>query len=202
MFTIGEEFTTAITNIFIMLISLYSFIKLRKENISTYWKRFFFLLTIDGLLGFIIHGINLNQNIIDILWLFLLIGFSLTINNLLFFYLEKVIKVTKKHFIILTILIYLILFLEAIFKVEFLFTFMAYCIISLLIVIFINLKYKKNIYILIGIILQFIGGAFIFDQNFLIKIIFYFDQNGIYHFFMMISCILFYLGCKKEKELL
>ena len=80
----GYELLTGLTNILILIVSLYSFIKLKRLNYNKYWLSFYMFLVVGSLLGFIIHSFNINDKIVNILWIILLFIFICIINSLLF----------------------------------------------------------------------------------------------------------------------
>lgn len=205
MFTSGCELVTGLTNIIISLVSLYSFVKLRnKNNVNILWKLFFLCVFFDGIFGFIIHGINFNQNIVDNLWIILSLMFCITINILLTIFLNEIRIKSKKFNIlstfILTFLVYLIIFIETIIGIDFLLTFIIYAALCLFVIVciivykYIKSKNNAHKYFILGILFQIIGGIILitFKSN-----LFYFDKNGIYHMFMILNIIMFYLGVNK-----
>ena len=66
MFRSDYELLTGITNLFILIVSLYSFIRLKRINYNKYWLSFYMFLIVGSLLGFIIHSFNINDKIVNI----------------------------------------------------------------------------------------------------------------------------------------
>ena len=77
--TSGYELSTSITNILIFLVSLYGFITIKKDKL---WKLFFLLMSIDSLMGVIVHGLVMTIELNTILWIIMAILFTITINTL------------------------------------------------------------------------------------------------------------------------
>lgn len=197
IFTNGCELSTAITNLLIASAAIYSFINTKDKS----WKTFFMLLAGDGILGFIIHGISFTQHTVDLLWLLLLVLFSFTINVLLTIFLRKRFNIPKYLTIFLTAALYIILFIEAMLKIEFLYTFIAYacvCLILILIMSIKNIKNNKYYYLFIlGFVAQLLGAIFLLDKTSHMHLIWNFDKNGIYHIYMVFTTLYFYLGAKR-----
>lgn len=185
--TSGYELSTALTNLIIAFTSFYAFIRINKKN--KLWELFFLLIGIDGMLGFFIHGISYSKETIDVLWYVLSLLFCISVNTLLaIFFIKK----KKISFIILSSLfVYLLLFIETVNGIDFLFTFIIYACVSLLSISYSAIK-NKNKYIIYGIIFQIIGGIFLIGKINLNIL----DKNGIYHLFMVGTVIMFYLSNK------
>ena len=66
MFRSGYELLTGLTNILILIVSLYSFIRLKRLNYNKYWLSFYMFLIVGSLFGFIIHSFNINDKIVNI----------------------------------------------------------------------------------------------------------------------------------------
>lgn len=188
MFRSDYELLTGITNLFILIVSLYSFIRLKRINYNKYWLSFYMLLGLGSLLGFIIHSFNINDRIVSILWIILLFIFICIINSLLFSEYKY-----NKYIVFISILFYIFLVVEAIFNMDYIITFVIYVCINFIFIIKSYIK-NKRYYYLYSIIIQIIGGLLLISRN--IKI-WYLDHNGIYHIFMMITIILFYISNKK-----
>lgn len=188
MFRSDYELLTGITNLFILIVSLYSFIKLKRINYNKYWLSFYMFLIVGSLLGFIIHSFNINDKIVSILWIILLFIFICIINSLLFSEYKY-----NKYIVFISILFYIFLVVEAIFNMDYIITFVIYVCINFIFIIKSYIK-NKRYYYLYSIIIQIIGGLLLISRN--IKI-WYLDHNGIYHIFMMITVILFYISNKK-----
>lgn len=188
MFRSDYELLTGITNLFILIVSLYSFIRLKRINYNKYWLSFYMLLGLGSLLGFIIHSFNINDKIVSILWIILLFIFICIINSLLFSEYKY-----NKYIVFISILFYIFLVVEAILNMDFIITFVIYVCINFIFIIKSYIK-NKRYYYLYSIIIQIIGGLLLISRN--IKI-WYLDHNGIYHIFMMITIILFYISNKK-----
>ena len=84
MFRSGYELTTGLTNLLILFSSLYCFVKLKNINYNKYWLLFYIFLMLGGFLGFVIHSFNINDLIVNILWIILLFIFICIIDSLLF----------------------------------------------------------------------------------------------------------------------
>lgn len=188
MFRSGYELLTGLTNILILIVSLYSFIRLKRLNYNKYWLSFYMFLIVGSLFGFIIHSFNINDKIVNILWIILLFIFICIINSLLFSEYKY-----NKYIVFISISFYIFLVVEAILNMNFIITFIIYVFINFIFIVKSYIK-NKRYYYLYGIIIQIIGGILLISRN--IKI-WYLDHNGIYHIFMMITIILFYISNKK-----
>ncbi len=185
IFTSGYELTTAITNALIFIVSLFCVIKIKNNKL---WKLFFILMCIDSFLGVIVHGIVMSNKVNDILWVILTLFFTLTVNTLLCIYL----KLSYKHIAILSILLAIVLFIQMMMNFNYLLTFDFYALFILLICTYFIIKdwNKGSIWIIIGFILQVIGGILMICKV-KAKII---NHNGIYHLFMVMTLICLYKG--------
>ncbi|MBR6133656.1 MAG: hypothetical protein IKQ29_02935 [Bacilli bacterium] len=193
--TSGYELSTAITNLFIFITSIFIFIKVKNNN---RWNLFYLFLILDSFMGIIVHGISMSNNINNILWIILYILFSITFNLLLYIFCNMKLK----NVFILSILIFIIMFI--IFSISIKYNIknldniviLLYALLLVLISLYniIKSNYIYKYYYIIGIIIQIIGIIPIF-----IKLnIGYFNYNGICHIFSNITIILLYLGIKKE----
>lgn len=182
--TSGYELTTSITNIFIFVVSIICFFKIKKNNL---WKFFFLLMSIDSFLGVIVHGIVMSQKTNDILWVILSLCFTFTVNTLFCLFLN----LKHRHIVILSILLSTLLLTQMIYGFDYLLTFTLYVLIIILICIYYSLKNKLY---LIGFLIQIIGGILMLCKC-KISII---NHNGICHIFMAIALIFLYLGSKKD----
>ena len=187
--TSGFELTTAITNVFIFIVSIYGFFKIKN---NTLWKLFYLFVSIDSFLGTIIYGFIMTNSANIILWLILAIFFTLTINTFLIIFLNYKIK----HLIIFSILLSILMLVEIHFGLNFILTFTLYVLLALIIctykIIKSNKKNKK--YFLLGITSQFIGGIIMLSKLELS----YLNHNGLYYIFMVLSMLFFLAGIEKE----
>lgn len=198
--TSGFELTTAITNIFIALLALFVFIKLKnKKFIDEKWKLFFLLLFFAGTLGVIIHGILMKDIIKKILWIILSFVFGIIINLLLIIFLNK--KHNKyglKEVFLLTFCIYIILLVEILFNINFVPTYTIYAGFcgGLITYLIIKDSIKNNKYFLVGLAFQYLGAVIILLKKVLPFYIL--NHNGIYHLCMCFTIIFFYINLKKR----
>ena len=187
--TTGYELTTALTNIIIFATSFFSYIKTKKTK---YWKLFFLFMSIDSFLGVIVHGIKMSTSLNNILWIILLINFAITINILLAIFL----KYKTRHIIILSMLLIIMLMVHLSLNINFILSFTMYVLLVLILCIYYlfksNIKNKK--YFIIGFIIQIIGGIIMLSKIHLMML----DHNGVYHLFMTLTIIFFYLGVNKK----
>lgn len=202
IFTSGYELGTAITNILIFLTSIYAYYKCNCKN--KLWKLFFLSMICASLFGTIIHGIVMSENIKLVLWILLSLIFSITINILLTIFLKIYNhKIKNRIGIILTIILYTVIIIEYIVKIDFLDTFIIYACISLLLILmicikeYINCKDKKYLLFIFGIVSQIIGGIFLIIKTFKFDALML-DKNGLYHIFMVLTVIFFYKGALKK----
>ena len=189
MFTSGFELTTAITNILIFIVSFYAY----KNTNDRLWKLFFGLVSIDAFIGTIVHGIVMSELVNNILWIILSLFFTVTVNTILAIFIKKDIK-----FILLSsIVLSLILLLEMALGLDYIFTFVMCVLIVLLIGIVVIIKNKPiNIYILLGIVIELLGGLPYFLRLKILGL----NHNGIIHLFLVITELFFYIGVKKIKS--
>lgn len=185
------EIYTAITNLIIFIVASVIFFKIKNNR---YFKLFYLLIAIAGFMGVIIHGVAFSPSIIKLLWAILSFIFSLIINLLLIIFINNK-KYTIKHVILLSIVLYIIFFVESILKIDFLLTFIIYALIVIIILFYLSFKNKMSKFIIIGLIVQILGGIFQFYDNFHI---YYFDNNGIYHIALLVTIAMFYLDIKKD----
>ena len=188
MFRSGYELTTGLTNLLILFSSLYCFVKLKNINYNKYWLLFYIFLMLGGSLGFVIHSFNINDLIVNILWIILLFIFICIIDSLLFTEYKF-----NKYIVICSILLYLFMIVEVILNKDFIITFVIYVCTNLLFIIISFIRNKKYYY-LSALLFQVIGGLILINRN---TKMFYLDHNGIYHLFMMFTVIGFYVGNKK-----
>lgn len=195
--TNGSELITGLTNLIIMLTTLVILFKFKRLKIDNkkIWYIFYISVIVDSLLGFVIHSFLWNSEVVNILWIVLSFIFCITLNSLLF----TVIKYSSvSKLLIISIVMYLIFVIETLNGIDFLLTFI---LITLFYIVYILWFYihryvktctKKDRFYIISIIFQIIGGLFLlFKVN-----IFYFDKNGIYHMFMVLTIIFMFLGNK------
>ncbi len=185
--TTGYELMAAITNLVIFITSVIILFRIKNKT----WNLFYKFISIDAFLGVIIHGIEMSKTINDLLWVILLMLFTITFNTLLYIFVtQKLKKIT-----ILSILISIILIIELLLDWNYIITFIIYAIIIVLISIYFMFKnnYRNKFYFLIGIIIQFIG----IIPTFLKIGIGNFNHNCITHTFTLITIIIFYIGIKK-----
>lgn len=101
----------------------------------------------------------------------------------------------------MSIVMYLIFVIETICGIDFLLTFILIALFYILYILWFYIhRYaktctKKDIFYLISIFSQIIGGLFLLFKV-KVNIIFSFDKNGIYHMFMILTIIFMYLGNK------
>ncbi|MBR4178841.1 MAG: hypothetical protein IKR57_05810 [Bacilli bacterium] len=187
--THGYDLTTAITNLFIFVTSVYGFIKIKDKK----WKLFYLFMSIDSLLGALVHGIYLSMETSLILWLILAVFFTITINTLFSIFL----KFKIRYIIILSVLLSILVIVQLHFDFNFILTFALYVLVVILICIYHLFKdtYPNKNYFIYGFISQVIGGIIMLSK---IKISIL-DHNGIYHLFMVLTLIFFYIGITKKK---
>jgi hypothetical protein len=188
-FTNGYELTTALTNILIFIVSIYSYLNTKDKK----WKLFFLLLTIDSFLGVIVHGIVMSITLHNILWVILTILFVLSTNTLLTIFVD----IKSKIAVLLSIALSIILLIEFYLGIKFLLTFTMYTlIVSIITFIFMikNNNYKNKIYFILAYISQVIGGIFLLSNIELWLL----NHNGFYHIFMALTILFFYIGIKKQ----
>lgn len=193
MITSGYELTTAITNIFIFVVSLYALINIK---IDKKWKFFFFLMTIDSFLGVVAHGIVMSKTVYDLLWMLLSIIFTITINTMFCIFM----KYKFKYIIYLSLLLSIPLIIQVIVDADYILTFVVYTIMIFILSMYSVYKHGDDTkkWFLIGFIVQFIGGILMLSRVKLVSL----NHNGICHLFMVIALILFYIGIRKKEDIL
>ena len=78
MLTGGYELTTAITNLIIFITSVFCYTRIKNNKL---WKMFYLLMCLDSFMGVIVHGLNINNTVLNVLWIILSILFTITINT-------------------------------------------------------------------------------------------------------------------------
>ncbi len=189
-FTKGYELTTSLTNIVIFIVSLYSVLMIKNKK----WKLFFILMSINSLLGTIVHGIELNSVLKDAIWNILSILFVFTIN----LFLSIFMNIKMKHFMYLSVITSIILIVLYYLDMNFLLVYTFYVLLIIILSFYKILKSKLNNkkYFIIGYIVQIIGGVLLLMRVHLN----YLNYNGIYHLFMALTLVFFYLGVQVDKE--
>lgn len=198
IFTENYEFVTALTNILITIVASIACYKLNKNIKNRKWVIFFLLFAICGLMGTIIHGITFKDTYLKILWMILSLIFTFTVTTLVYI-LKNNKKSTYRNIIFTSVLIYLIFFFESIAGIDFLLSFIIYAGICLVYSLYLLIRNGiiKNIFLIIAILIQIIGGIFLL---FSIKIpSLMIDENSIYHLFTVISLIFFYIGAYQKR---
>lgn len=198
IFTTGYEFMTAITNIIITMLSCYVCYKLNRNVKNRKWVFFFLLLSVAGFMGVLIHGIAFKKAYIRALWFILSLIFTLAITTLVYLFVNNK-KYGYRNIIITSIIVYLVFFLEMVAEIDFLTTFIIYaalCIIFSLIIL-IRRGIKENIYFIIALLIQIIGGIFLLLSIRIPKLLL--DENSIYHLFMFVSIIFLSIGAYKKR---
>ena len=71
--TSGYELTTSITNIFILIFSIFGYVEIKDKR----WNFFFLCMILDSFIGTIVHGIVMSEQVYNLLWVFLAICFTL-----------------------------------------------------------------------------------------------------------------------------
>ncbi len=190
MLTGGYELTTAITNLIIFITSVFCYTRIKNNKL---WKMFYLLMCLDSFMGVIVHGLNINNTVLNVLWIILSILFTITINTLLCIFL----KFKYKYIYILSVILSIILITFLLLNLDYILAFVLYVLVSFIVIGYFLIKNysKKDKLILIGFIVQLIGGILM-----LCKMKFWIlDYNGICHLFTTATLILFYLGIKRDK---
>ena len=188
--TTGIELTTAISNIFILVVSILGLIKIKKDGL---WRLFFILMTMASAMGVIVHGIAMSIEMNIILWIILSIIFTFTINTFLVIFL----KFKIKHIIILSVLLTIFMLVQIYFDLDFILSFTLYVLLIVIISFYYLLKdkeIKNKKYFIAAFLVTLIGGSTVFTD---IKI-YSLNHNGIAHIFLAIALLLFIIGLKKE----
>lgn len=200
--TSGSELITGLINLIIMFTTLVVFLRFRKFNVrnNKIWSIFYLSVIVDSFIGFIIHSFMWNSEVVNILWIILSFVFCITLNSLLFTVTHE--KYVNKMFIV-SVCLYLIFIIETICGIDFLLTFIIICLFYILYILwfyihrYLKMCAKKDIFYIIALVLQVIGGIFLLMDthvNFLVQ----FDKNGIYHVFMIFTIITLYFGNKYD----
>ena len=186
--TSGYELTTSITNIFILIFSIFGYVEIKDKR----WNFFFLCMILDSFIGTIVHGIDMSELVYNLLWVFLAICFTMTINTLLGIYLNLKIR----HIVYLSIIITFLIFIEMLFEIDFIFTFSMYVLLVLIICLYKIIKSSiiDNIWFLMGFLFEIIGGIFMLSKIKMSII----NHNGIYHIFTVIALLCFYIGVNKN----
>lgn len=188
MITSGYELVTAFTNILLLIVSLFGYIKIKDKS----WKLFYLLISIDSFLGVIVHGIVMSKTINDLLWVLLSILFTITINMFLIIFM----KFKFKHVIIMSIILSIVMIIQLFLNMNFLLTFVIYIIAIFIMSTYFIIKnnYKNKNIILFGFLVQLIGGILL-----LCRVSFgLFNYNCICHTFTFLTLIILYIGIQKK----
>lgn len=188
--TTGIELTTAISNIFILVVSILGLIKIKKDGL---WRLFFILMTMASAMGVIVHGIAMSIEMNTILWIILSIIFTFTINTFLVIFM----KFKIKHIIILSVLLTVFMLVQIYFDLDYILSFTLYVLLIVIISFYYLLKdkeIKNKKYFIAAFLVTLIGGSTVFTD---IKI-YSLNHNGIAHIFLAIALLLFIIGLKKE----
>ena len=186
--TNGYELTKSLTNIVILIISLGSYFNTYNKK----WKLFFLLLIIDSLLGAIVHGIVISNIVKTVIWTMLSISFVCSVHMLLNIF----VNIKLKYCIYLSIVMSIILLILYYLKYNFLLVFTWYVLLIMIISFYYIIKnnYKNKIYYILAYIAQLIGGILL-----LCKVNYsYLNYDGIYHLFMALTVLFFYIGVNKN----
>ena len=188
--TTGYEITTAITNVFVCLVSLYALLHIKKDK---KWKIFFLLMTINSFLGIVAHGIEMSKQTNDMLWALLSITFTITINTMFCIFM----KYKPKYILYLSLLVSIPMIIQLIFDIDYLLTFDIYTIMVFILSMYALITgddESKKIF-LYAFVVQFIGGILMLCKCKLLVL----NHNGICHVFMVVALIMFYIGIKKKE---
>ena len=186
--TNGYELTKSLTNIVILIISLGSYFNTYNKK----WKLFFLLLIIDSLLGAIVHGIVISNIVKTVIWTMLSISFVCSVHMLLNIF----VNIKLKYCMYLSIVMSIILLILYYLKYNFLLVFTWYVLLIMIISFYYIIKnnYKNKIYYILAYIAQLIGGILL-----LCKVNYsYLNYDGIYHLFMALTVLFFYIGVNKN----
>ena len=189
--TTGYELTTAISNLCIFIVSVFGLINIKKDNL---WKLFFLLMTIDSFFGVIVHGVVMSTKVNNILWIILTIMFAITVNIIFSIFMNF----KYKYVLIFTIGLGVILLVQLALNMNYLLTFTIYAILSVIISISYYLIKNKGqrLWFALGFITPLVGAVPLLLKAKVGMI----NHNGIYHYFMMVSLIFFYIGVKKKEK--
>ena len=188
--TTGIELSTAISNIFILIVSIIGLIKLKKEGL---WKLFYLLMTIASAMGVIVHGLRMSIEMNVILWIILSIVFAFTINTFFVIFL----KFEMKHIIILSVLLTIFILVQIYFDLDYILSFSIYIFLIAFISFYYLLKdkqFKNKKYFIAGFLVAIVGGSTVFTNVQILGL----NHNGIAHIFLAIALLLFIIGLKKE----
>lgn len=186
--TSGYELTTSITNVFILIFSIFGYIEIKDKR----WNFFFLCMILDSFIGTIVHGFVMSDSVNNVLWVLLAICFTMTVNTLLGIYTNLRIR----HIIYLSIIVTFLIFIEMIFGIDFILSFTMYVLLVLLICLYKIIKSGiiENIWFLMGFLFEIIGGIFMLSKIKMSII----NHNGIYHIFTVITLLCFYIGVNKN----
>ena len=189
IFTSGFEMSTSITNVFILMVSLYGAITIKKDKL---WRLFFVFMSIDSFMGVIAHGIQMSKTVNDIMWVIMTILFAITVNIIFGIFS----KCKTKYITILSIILSIVLLIEFALDMYFLYTFDVYIIIIVLLSIYFLIKndIKNKKLIIAGLSILFIAGYILFSKT-TIGIL---NYNGLAHIILTITLIIFIIANKKH----
>lgn len=208
--TIPIEQTTAITDFLLGIlyavsaVGIYRF-GIRKDKIKTYiWSVLFGLLAIASLLGAVAHGLEMSREVNALLWqpLNLALGFAVGLFVVGVIYDLRQYSLPRgllPAMLLVVFIFYLLAFILNKFIV-----FIIYQSLALLFafIVYSYLAYRNRLrgawLMATGIIISIAASAIQALINFDIKIIWEFNQNGIFHIIQMFGIIFFYWGLRMD----
>ncbi len=190
------EQTTAITDIFLGLTSLYVSKNLKNKK---YWNTAFLLIAIASFIGAYIHGLEIYNEYDKFFWFPLLVCIFYAIA---LFWIATLKKFIKKYPKFLTEIIFILAGLfcfSSFFIKKFFLFFILYELGSFLILSFLYFI-KKNYIIAFGMVISIVAGIIQTIKPLKFNFIWKFDHNGIFHLVQIIGILVLFYGLKIEKS--
>jgi len=202
-FTTQPELSSAITNLVNGLLAIFLLFALKgmkkeKEG-KILWAISFVLFLISSFVGAVVHGFVLSDKTHEAIWIFLNFNLCLTLGaySLCIWYETYGYKVTKK-----LIPIYVIVCLLSGYYNNFMadsytsfIIFSVVCLLILLIILILNIRKKAYLAVFILAIIILAAGSYLQTlYSIRFRFILLFDNNGLYHIFLLVFALLNYLG--------
>jgi len=208
------QLTTAVIDLITSLLGfIFSFL-LTKVNgdkkLKNKWIHFFISMSVGNFCGFLFHFFNWNQTVLKFLWIGLfLVMYDIAIMFLLImvYDLKQDACPTKKQriiLIIITSLFYIASNIYTFIKEVDMRIFVIYAAIvvvaGIIIAIYLFVKEKRQSMAILSIVLipQLFGGYFQITKSGYFKLIFEFNEDGIYHLCLLLTVVIIYFGARKD----
>lgn len=213
LFTSPPQITTAVTDLFISMAAAYFIIRMKsideqRKNRRAIWKAFMGTMLVSGAGGFFIHGFNISDHAVAVLWFplaFVMFATASMFAMAVFYELIGDGKLKKLCFILVISNIsgYIAMLASSLYTSKFLVVFGVYTgilMIMCLYILFFNIVKRKKYYcyyFVTGAVFQILGGIIEAFRTARFTFIWEFDFNSIYHFATIASIMCFFIMYKE-----